>query len=71
MEFLLIAVRPEFQGKGVNSLIMSDLLEVFHKKGFKYCETNCLLEDNFKVINLWNALEHEDHKRRQALKMDI
>ncbi|MCF0177721.1 MAG: GNAT family N-acetyltransferase [Bacteroidales bacterium] len=71
VEFLLIAVRPEFQGKGVNSLIMSDLLEVFHKKGFKYCETNCLLEDNFKVINLWNALEHEDHKRRQALKMDI
>ena len=71
IEFLLIAIRPDYQAKGVNSLIVSSLFPVFHAKGFKYAETNCELEDNHKVLNFWNSVEHEIHKKRRAFVMDI
>lgn len=66
IEFLLIAIRPDYQAKGVNSLIVSSLFPVFIKKGYKYAETNCELEDNHKVLNFWNSVEHEIHKKRRA-----
>lgn len=71
IEFLLIAIRPDYQSKGVNSLIVTSLFPVFQKKGFKFAETNCELEDNHKVLNFWNSFEHEVHKRRRAYIMDI
>lgn len=71
VEFLLIAVKPEWQSKGLNALIFKDLLPIFHKKGFKYCETNCNLEDNHKVINLWRTFENVNHKKRRAFRMDF
>ncbi|MBQ9584295.1 MAG: GNAT family N-acetyltransferase [Bacteroidales bacterium] len=71
IEFLLIAIRPDYQAKGVNSLIVSSLVEVFNRKGYKYAETNCELEDNHKMLNFWNSVTHEVHKRRRAFIMDI
>jgi len=71
IEFLLVAVKPEYQGKGVNALMMTYLLPVFQKKGFKYCETNCELEDNFKMNNLWKNFPHENHKRRRVFEKDL
>ena len=71
IEFLLIAVRPDYQAKGLNSLIVTSLFKVFQEKGYKYAETNCELEDNFKILNFWNNLPHEVHKKRRAFVMDI
>lgn len=71
IEFLLIAIRPDYQAKGVNSLIVSSLVEVFNRKGYKYAETNCELEDNHKMLNFWNSVTHEVHKKRRAFIMDI
>ena len=71
VEFLLIAIRPDYQAKGVNSLIVSSLYKVFQEKGYKYAETNCELEDNHKMLNFWNNLPHEVHKRRRAFVKDI
>lgn len=71
IEFLLIAIRPDYQAKGVNSLIVSSLVPVFKAKGYKYAETNCELEDNHKVINFWNSVEHIIHKKRRAFVKDI
>ncbi|MBP5211031.1 MAG: N-acetyltransferase [Bacteroidales bacterium] len=71
VEFLLVAVKPEWQNKGLNVLMIADLFPVFKKKGFKYCETNCNLEDNHKVLSLWKSFEHENHKRRRAYRMDF
>ncbi len=71
LEFLLIAIRPDYQAKGVNALIVTSLYEVFQKKGYKYAETNCELEDNHKMLNFWNTIPHEVHKKRRAFIKDI
>ena len=71
IEFLLIAIRPDYQAKGVNSLIVSSLVPIFKAKGYKYAETNCELEDNHKVLNFWNSVEHIIHKKRRAFVKEI
>ena len=71
VELLLIAIKPEYQGKGLNAVMMSYLLPVFQRKGFKYCETNCELEDNYKMNNLWKNFPHENHKRRRVFVKEL
>ena len=65
-DLLLIAVRPEYQGKGVNALIMAHMVPVYQKLGYKYAETNLNLEDNTKVQSQWEYFEHINHKRNRA-----
>lgn len=64
LEMLLIGVKPEWQSKGVNSLVFVDLLTRYKKMGFKYAETNANLETNHKVQAMWNVFEKEQHKKR-------
>lgn len=71
VEFLLIAIKPEYQGKGLNAVLMTYLYPVFQKYGYKYCETNCELEENLKIQNLWNSFERENHKNRVAFTKEI
>ncbi len=71
VEFLLVAIRPDYQSKGVNALLVSALQPALIKKGFVKAETNCNLVDNDKVINLWNHFPHEVHKTRRAFVKDI
>lgn len=70
-ELLLIGVKPEWQCKGVNSLIFVDLLDRFKKFGFKYGETNANLETNAKVQAMWNVFEREQHKKRWVFGKEI
>ncbi|MBR5567796.1 MAG: N-acetyltransferase [Bacteroidales bacterium] len=71
LDLLLIGVRPDYQNKGVNSLVMVDLLERYHKLGFKYAETNANLESNTKIQAMWDHFEHELHKRRWIFAKEI
>lgn len=66
VELLLIAIKPEYQNKGVISLIFSDIIPVFNKNGYQYAESNPELENNIKVQNQWQLLEREQHKRRRV-----
>lgn len=66
MQLLLIAVRPDLQGMGVNALIFNDLIPVFNRKGFKYAETGPQLEDNVKELSQWKPLGPEKIKRRRC-----
>ena len=34
LDLLLVAVKPEYQNKGVNALLFSDLIPVYQKLGF-------------------------------------
>lgn len=56
MELLLIGVRPDYQGKGVNSLFFEHLLHTCRKYGFRYAETCPQLETNTKEISQWKDL---------------
>ncbi|MBQ0158037.1 MAG: GNAT family N-acetyltransferase [Bacteroidales bacterium] len=66
LDLLLVAVDPEYQGKGVNALLFTDLIPVYQKLGFEYAETNPELELNDKVQNQWQYFRTEQHKRRRC-----
>ena len=71
LELLLIGVKPEWQSKGVNSLVFVDLLKRVKKMGFKYAETNANLETNTKVQAMWSIFEKEQHKKRWVFGKEI
>ncbi len=66
LDLLLVAIKPEYQGKGVNALLFADLIPVFIAKGFKWGETNLELETNGKVQSQWQYLDGKVHKRRRC-----
>lgn len=66
LDLLLIAVKPEYQNKGVNALLFSDLIPVYKSMGFEYAESNPELEQNGKVQSQWEYFKNEQHKRRRA-----
>ena len=65
-EMLLVAVKPEYQGKGAVALIFADVIPTHNQLGFKYSESNPELEDNTKMQAQWDYFERENHKRRRA-----
>ena len=71
LDLLLIAVRPDYQGKGVNALLFTDLIPVYQQMGFKYAESNVELELNNKVQNQWQYFDVEQHKRRRCFRQEL
>ncbi len=71
LDLLLIGVKPEWQNKGVNSLLFVDLFHNYRKLGFRYAETNANLETNAKVQAMWTPFEKELHKRRWVFGKEI
>ena len=71
LDLLLIGVRPDYQNRGVNSLLFVDLFENYKKMGFKYAETNANLETNAKVQAMWHPFEKELHKRRWVFAKEL
>ena len=71
LDLLLIAVKPEYQNKGVNALLFSDLIPVYQKLGFIFAESNPELELNGKVQAQWDYFETKQHKRRRAFIKEI
>ena len=71
VDLMLIAVKPEFQNKGVNSLLFTDLIPCFNENGYKYAESNRELELNSKVLKQWEYFETDQHKRRRAYTKEI
>lgn len=70
-ELLLIAIRPDYQGFGVNALFFNDLIPIYNKYKFKYAETGPQLEDNIKELSQWKALNPTYTKRRRCYKKKI
>ncbi|MCD8080534.1 MAG: N-acetyltransferase [Bacteroides sp.] len=71
LDLLLVAVKPEYQNKGVNALLFSDLIPIYKKLGFVYAESNPELEMNGKVQAQWDYFKTEQHKRRRAFVKKI
>ena len=65
-DFLLIAVRPDYQDLGLNAVIIADQHPYFVKYGIHHIETTAIMESNFKNLNHWEAFPHQYHKRRRA-----
>lgn len=71
LDLLLMAVKPEYQGKGINALLFTHLVPIYNKKGYKWGESNPELETNEKVQSQWKLFDAEIHKRRRCFKKNI
>lgn len=65
LELLLIAIDPEYQGKGLNALLFNEFIPSAIELGFEYAESNPELEQNNKVQSMWNGLETKQTKKRR------
>jgi hypothetical protein len=66
VDTLLIAVKKEFQNKGLTGIIFSDIIPVLIKYDIDSIESTKEMEDNKSVNNLWHSYEHRQHKRTRC-----
>jgi GNAT superfamily N-acetyltransferase len=71
LDLLLVAVRKDYQNKGVNALFFYDMIPHLNRAGVKYAESNPELATNTKVQSQWDAYEHVNHKRRRAYAKEL
>ncbi|MDE5724590.1 MAG: N-acetyltransferase [Duncaniella sp.] len=71
VDLMLIAVHPDYQSKGVNSLFFYDLIGVFNRNGAHVAETNLELEGNHSVQSQWEYFERRLHRRRRAFRKKL
>lgn len=62
----LVAVRPEYQKKGVNAVLLQGILDMLTEGGVEKCETNLNLETNTAVQAQWKYFTARQHKRRRS-----
>ena len=70
-DLYLVAVRPDYQGLGVNALFFADLIPIYNELGIRYAETGPQLEDNVKELSQWKPLHPTIGKRRRCYKKKI
>ena len=71
VDLLLIAVRPDLQSKGVNAVVISQVMRGAFDMGIRWAETGPMLEMNQKVQTQWQDFPLEQHKRRRCFIKDL
>jgi GNAT superfamily N-acetyltransferase len=71
VDLYLIGVLPEYQNKGVNALMFTDLIPIYNKLGVVYAESNPELETNNAVQSQWDYFKVEHHKTRRAYSKQL
>jgi GNAT superfamily N-acetyltransferase len=65
-DMYLIAIRSDYQGRGVNAILMSQIHRAARDNGIRWAESNPELETNVNVQGQWKFFEHRQHKRRRC-----
>ncbi len=65
-DLYLVAIKHAYQGKGINAILITRLIEVFKAFGIRKVESNPELEDNLNVRTQWKHFTHRQHKRRRV-----
>jgi len=71
IDLYLIGVEPEWQGKGVNVLVIYDILKSFVENKVHLVESNPELEENYKVQRQWKYFDLRQHKRRRCFIKEL
>jgi len=71
IDLCLVAVLPEYQGKGVPAIIINDMFGNLVKKKVQFLESNLQLENNKDVQNLFDGFEKEIVKKRRCYKFTL
>ena len=69
--FYLIGILPEYQNKGVTSIIFDEYYETFTEKGIKTCIRTPELEENHAIHNLWKHFDPVIDKRRRTYRKNL
>lgn len=70
-DLYITGVHPDYQNKGVNVLLLSEMHKVFIKRGIEIVESNPELETNAKVQAQWKFYKNRQHKRRRCYVKEI
>ncbi len=70
-DLYLIGITDEYLGKGVNSMIITQMYHAFLKHGVELVEGNPNLEDNYKVQTMWKYFDNHIRKRRRCFVKHI
>ena len=71
IDMLLVAVKPEYQGRGVNAVLLDHFYTSCLKNGVEYAETGPMLETNYKVLSQWKSFDKIQNKRRRCYIKDL
>lgn len=71
LEALMIGVKPEHQGKGLNSIIFSHVFKGAKKYGMKKMVTNPRLETNSRVFRIFDYFNPQLYMRRRCYKANL
>ena len=66
IDFLLVAVRPDYQARGITAILMNEITKNCLKNGIISAETNVELETNTQVQAIWKHYDARQHKRRRC-----
>ena len=69
--FYLIGIHPEYQNKGLTSMIIYEFHQTFHKKGIINCFRSPELETNLAIQQMWKYFKPTVYKRRCTYKMEF
>ncbi len=72
LEMFFVAIKPEYQKKGIPVILISEMIKVCIENGVKYCETGPELETNKDVHSMWKNFDNvRQHKRRRCFIKEI
>lgn len=71
LEALMIGIKPEHQGKGLNAVIFSHVFRGAKKYGMKKMVTNPRLETNSRAFRIFDYFNPQLYMRRRCYKADL
>ncbi len=71
VNFYLIGVRPDYQKRGVHSIIFTEYHKIFEKKGIKTCTRTPELADNTAIAAIWKDFQPKIFHKRCTFKKQL
>jgi GNAT superfamily N-acetyltransferase len=69
--FYLIGIHPEYQNKGVTSIIFNEFYHTFREKQIETCYRTPELEENTAIRQMWKHFDPVTHKRRRTYRKSL
>jgi GNAT superfamily N-acetyltransferase len=71
LDLLLTAVRPEYQNKGINAVLINEVWRAAVARRMRWAETGPELETNEKIQAQWKHFAPRQHRRRRCYVKEL
>jgi hypothetical protein len=71
VNFYLIGIHPDYQNKGVHSVIFNEYYHTFKEKDIQTCYRTPELEDNIAIRQIWKHFSPKIYRKRSTFKKDL